>query len=323
MRIRLHKSRSTTTILILSLVLAGTAASGAVSGIIKSFTKNSSNEQGLKAEPGGKAQNDNQSKTNSSGDTGVGRDGSPSTSPGKSCEGRSQVDNGANPKRQGADNGNGESADCVGSTETPPPDQPSSGGNITVNKNIIISAQNQSVPYNGKEHSVAYNVQPAAAVCTVKYNGLSAKPVDKGMWDARINCELANYVPAEKNVILTITDEVKTEKPKTEVTAQPTVKKFAPIKVPFTLSSSKLNAKSLAKILKFGKSAEITSVTVNGYAQPSGNKAADLKLSRQRALQVANQIRQVAPGLTIKIRALGSKINPECAPEKNKCVIVK
>jgi outer membrane protein OmpA-like peptidoglycan-associated protein len=313
MRIRLHKSRTTTAVLVVTLVLAGTAASGAVGGIIKSLTKNSSNEQSLKVNTPSNANNED--KSNSSGDTGVGKDGSPSTSPGNSCDGRNQIDNSL---KQG-DKSNGQSADCG---ESPYINPVTGGGNFTTNQNITINAEDQSVPYDGKEHDVVYTVQPAAAICIVKYNGLSAKPVDKGMWDARIICDY-NSAHAEKSVILTITDEVKKEAPKSEPTKQASVKRFAPIKVPFTLSSSKLNSKSMVKIKKLGSSSGITTVTVYGYAQPSGNKAADLKLSRQRAIQVANQIRMIAPSLNVKIKALGSKINSECAPEKNKCVIVK
>ena len=308
MRIRLHKSRTTSTLLVMSLLLVGAAASGAA---IKALSKNSSSEQSLTASTSSTAQNDNQPSNSPS--TGVGNGGNP----GNSCKGRSQVDNSL---KQG-EKSNGQSADCgAGDDED---NNTGGGGNFVGTQSITITAEDQSVPYSGKEHDVVYSVQPAAAVCTVKYNGLSAKPIDKGMWDSRISCELSQFAPAEKSVILTITDEVKQAAPKVEPSKKPTIKRFTPIKVPFTLSSSKMNSKSMAKIKKMGSKPAITSVTVYGYAQPSGNKAADMKLSRERAQQVAKQIKAIAPSLKVKIVARGSRINSECMLEKNKCVLIK
>jgi outer membrane protein OmpA-like peptidoglycan-associated protein len=63
-------------------------------------------------------------------------------------------------------------------------------------------------------------------------------------------------------------------------------------------------------------------VTVYGYVQPSKNKAADMKLSLQRAQTVAKQLKSISPGLKITIKAMGATINSACKAEKNKCVIV-
>lgn len=318
MRIRLHKSRTTTFLMVASIVLGGTAASGAAISIIKSMAKDSNLKQSKVVDNG--SASDNTGKPADGNGVGNGSSG-PGVSPGKSCAGRDQVMNNEIPTRNLPENSNGDVADC---TPVVGDDNSKGGGGGFSNniQNIEIIAQDQNIPYNGKEHDVVYTVRPSDASCYVKYNGLAAKPVEKGMYDARIYCSY-NSANAEKSVILTVTDEVTKEVTKTGPAKKPSVKKFKPIKIPFTLSSSNINSNSIAKIVKLASTAEIKSVTVYGYAQPSGNKVADLKLSRQRAEAVAKQISNFAPSLKIKIKALGSKITAQCAPVKNKCVIVK
>jgi outer membrane protein OmpA-like peptidoglycan-associated protein len=99
--------------------------------------------------------------------------------------------------------------------------------------------------------------------------------------------------------------------------------KAAPIKVPFTMSSAGLTASTRLMVSKIFLNKELTSVTVYGYVQPSKNKAADMKLSLQRAQTVAKQIKSISPSLKITIKAMGATINSACKAEKNKCVIIK
>lgn len=305
--------------LVASLLLAGTAASGAISGVVKSLSKKSSNEQQLNLKDSGNELNNSSSDLKKDNQNiGVGNGGEP----GNSCFGRDQVKNNDIENRQGDEKGNGGVADCSPSVKESDPPVPPSGG-LFQNNQVVINAEDQTIPFDGKEKDIKYSVQPTSAVCSVKYNGLSAKPVEKGMYDSRIICTHATLASAQKNVILTITDEIKKEEIKNEAAKPASVRKLKPIKVPFTLASSKIGSKSMTKIRKFGSSSAYKSVTVYGYAQPSGNSAADLKLSRQRAEAVASQIRKMLPTLRINIKAMGSKINRECRPENNKCVIVK
>lgn len=176
--------------------------------------------------------------------------------------------------------------------------------------------------YNGKEQNVNYSVKPAASTCVVKYNEIYQRPVDKGSYNARIICDfISSHV--EKSVILTIAYEVKKESLIKNQEKDSSVTKFKLIKIPFLPSSSKSNFKSITKNRKLLSKSNVLLITVNGYAQPSGNKVADLVLSRRRAQAVASQIGSLIPNVNIKIKSTGSKLNSQCAPKKNKCVILK
>ena len=99
--------------------------------------------------------------------------------------------------------------------------------------------------------------------------------------------------------------------------------KFAPIKVPFNLSSAGLTAKTRPIVSKLFLSEDVKEITVYGYVKPSNSKSADMKLSLARAKTVAAQIKGISPDLKINVKAMGAIINPACKAYSNKCVIVK
>ena len=99
--------------------------------------------------------------------------------------------------------------------------------------------------------------------------------------------------------------------------------KFAPIKVPFNLSSAGLTAKTRPIVSKLFLSEDVKEITVYGYVKPSNSKSADMKLSLARAKTVAGQIKSISPDLKINVKAMGATINPACKAYSNKCVIVK
>jgi outer membrane protein OmpA-like peptidoglycan-associated protein len=122
-----------------------------------------------------------------------------------------------------------------------------------------------------------------------------------------------NYLSAATNVKLLVTE-------KAVVIVKP--KKFAAIKIPFTLSSAGLTKKTRPMISNIFMKNKVTSVTVYGYVQPTKDKSNDMTLSKSRAQTVAKQLKKLNPKLKITIKAMGATINPACKAEKNKCVIV-
>ena len=89
----------------------------------------------------------------------------------------------------------------------------------------------------------------------------------------------------------------------------------------FALASSTIPADQLTLI----SSASITpgqQIVITGYAQPSNNAAADLKLGLARANAVKAQILKKNPKAKITVKTLGSKYQPLCAKALNKCVVI-
>ena len=89
----------------------------------------------------------------------------------------------------------------------------------------------------------------------------------------------------------------------------------------FTLGSSTIPADQLSLI----STASITPgqrITITGYAQPSNNAAADLKLGLARANAVKAQILKKNPKAKITVKTLGAKYQPLCAKALNKCVVI-
>ncbi len=89
----------------------------------------------------------------------------------------------------------------------------------------------------------------------------------------------------------------------------------------FALASSTIPADQLLLI----STASITpgqQIVVTGYAQPSNNAAADLKLGLARANAVKAQILKKNPKAKITVKTLGSKYQPLCAKALNKCVVI-
>jgi outer membrane protein OmpA-like peptidoglycan-associated protein len=130
----------------------------------------------------------------------------------------------------------------------------------------------------------------------------------------------ANWNNASKSVSLTVNAKaVVTPEPTPDPKPAPKVKNLV---LGFSLSSAKISKADLAKIANASLDNPEAVITIVGYAQPSGNKAADLKLSRARANAVKAQILALNPDAVIKIVAKGSTINKTCKKTLNKCAIV-
>ena len=130
----------------------------------------------------------------------------------------------------------------------------------------------------------------------------------------------ANWNNASKSVSLTVNAKaVVTPEPTPDPKPAPAVKNLV---LGFSLSSAKISKADLAKIANASLDNPDAVITIVGYAQPSGNKAADLKLSRARANAVKAQILALNPDAVIKIIAKGSAINKTCKKTLNKCAIV-
>ena len=99
--------------------------------------------------------------------------------------------------------------------------------------------------------------------------------------------------------------------------------KMKPIVIPFALSSSKLSASSRVAISKMILNSNLTKVTVSGYAQPSKSTKNDKSLSEKRAKAVALSIKSLFPNVKITVKAYGSKLNPLCKSQLNKCVVIQ
>jgi outer membrane protein OmpA-like peptidoglycan-associated protein len=133
----------------------------------------------------------------------------------------------------------------------------------------------------------------------------------------------ANWNNASASVSLTVNAKAVTGggggEPTPEPTPAPTVKNLV---LGFSMSSSKISKADLVKIANASLDNPDSVITIVGYAQPSGNKAADLKLSRARANAVKAQILALNPDANITIIAKGSAINKTCKKTLNKCAIV-
>jgi len=70
------------------------------------------------------------------------------------------------------------------------------------------------------------------------------------------------------------------------------------------------------------KQIKAAKIEVIGHAQPSAAQA-DIALSLDRALEVKKVVSKIVPKAKFIARGAGPKINPLCAPYKNKCVVVK
>ena len=125
------------------------------------------------------------------------------------------------------------------------------------------------------------------------------------------------------NVEFTPADELNYNVMNATVNLLVTGDKFKGIVVPFSLSSSGISPSTRSTIRSTFRNSGITQVTVSGYAQPSKNKKADLKLSLERANEVAAQLKAIVPGLKVTVKAYGSQLNPACKSFLNKCVVVK
>ena len=99
--------------------------------------------------------------------------------------------------------------------------------------------------------------------------------------------------------------------------------KMKPIVIPFALSSSKISASSRVAISKMILNSNLTKVTVLGYAQPSKSSKNDKSLSEKRAKAVALSIKSLFPNVKITVKAHGSKLNPSCKSQLNKCVVIQ
>ena len=129
----------------------------------------------------------------------------------------------------------------------------------------------------------------------------------------------ANWNNASKSVSLTVNAAAVEPEPEPTPAPAPTIKNLV---LGFALSSAKISKADLAKIANASLDNPDVVITIVGYAQPSGNKAADLKLSRARANAVKAQILALNPDAIIKIVAKGSTINKTCKKTLNKCAIV-
>jgi outer membrane protein OmpA-like peptidoglycan-associated protein len=146
---------------------------------------------------------------------------------------------------------------------------------------------------------------------TYTYSPAAGTKMPAGMHNLKVMFtprDQANYMSATTNVNVMVVKDVN---------------KFEPIKVPFTMSSAGLTAVTRPMVSKIFLNNDVSAVTVYGYVQPSNNKAADMKLSLQRAQTVAKQLKSISPSLKITIKAMGASINSACKAELNKCVIVK
>ena len=126
-----------------------------------------------------------------------------------------------------------------------------------------------------------------------------------------------NWNNASASVVLSVTATA--VEPTPDPAPAPVLKNLV---LSFKLSSAKISAADLAKISAAALDNVEAVITIVGYAQPSGNKAADLKLSRARANAVKAQILALYPDATITIIAKGSAINKACKKSLNKCAIV-
>ena len=126
-----------------------------------------------------------------------------------------------------------------------------------------------------------------------------------------------NWNNASASVVLSVTATA--VEPTPDPAPAPVLKNLV---LSFKLSSAKISAADLAKITEAALDNIDAVITIVGYAQPSGNKAADLKLSRARANAVKAQILALYPDATITIIAKGSTINKACKKSLNKCAIV-
>jgi uncharacterized repeat protein (TIGR02543 family) len=133
-----------------------------------------------------------------------------------------------------------------------------------------------------------------------------------------------SYLPEGAQVLsalFTPTDSANYES--VTVTANINVTKSGPMTITsgFALGSSTIPANQLALVSGISLIPGQV-ITITGYAKPSKNPAADLKLGLARANAVKAQILKKNPKAKITVKTLGSKLQPRCNDYDNKCVVI-
>ena len=133
-----------------------------------------------------------------------------------------------------------------------------------------------------------------------------------------------SYLPEGAQVLsalFTPTDSANYES--VNVTANINVTKSGPVTITsgFALGSSKIPADQLSLITGISLIPGQV-ITITGYAKPSKNPAADLRLGLARANAVKAQILKKNPKAKITVKTLGAKLQPRCNDYDNKCVVI-